>query len=137
LEVQYHPGALPEANITASPSEFATMADRIAELTSAGTGAVVFPAAAGRGLLALVVRIGSGLVVVAREDEVLSVRGGLEAVGLFARNLPSEVSLPPGYHIHFEHVGREWFVAPESVPLVMVVGSAQVAEPRAAPAPAT
>ena len=131
VEVHYHPGEFPEADIIASPAEFVAMADRLAELTGAATGEMAFPAS-GRGLSALVVRVASGPAVVAAEGGVLSVCGGPEAVGLFGRNLPAEPSLPAGYHVHFEHAGREWFVAVESVPLVMVVGSAPDAEPGAA-----
>lgn len=115
-------GELPEADITATAAEFGAMACRIAELAQTGEGESIFP---GSGQSALVVRIGSGPALVAvAGDGVLSVSGGPEAVGLFARNMPAEASLPVGYHIHFEHIGREWFVAAESLPLVMTVANA-------------
>ncbi len=128
MEVHHHTGAWPEADITATPAEFAAMAGRVAELVAAGAGEVVF-LTAGRGLNALVVRVGSGPAVVAVGGGVLSVSGGPEAVGLFACNMPAEATLPAGYHIHFEHAGRESFVAAESLPLVMVVRSGGDAEP--------
>jgi hypothetical protein len=127
VKVKFYPSSVPEAEITASPVEFAGMATRLAELTDAGSGEVVFSTQGGDGLRALVVRIESGPAVVTVEDEILLVSGGPEAVQLFGHNLPSEVSLSPGYHVHFEHVGREWFVAAESIPLVIVVGNAEVA----------
>ena len=101
MQAQYHPGPSPEAMITATPAEFATMAGRVAELAAAGSGEEAFPAA-GRGLAAVVVRIGSGLAVVEASKGDLSVSGGPEAVGLFGRNLPVEPSLPGGYHVHFD-----------------------------------
>jgi hypothetical protein len=129
VEVAYHPGEWPQAEIIAVPAEYAAMAVRIAELALTGTGEASFPAAASREPSALVVRIRSGPAVVAVSRGELSVCGGAEEVGLFGLNMPSESSLPPGYHIHFEHAGREWFVAPESLPLVMAIGSAPDAEP--------
>ena len=44
MQAQYHPGPLPEADITATPAEFAAMAGRVAELAAAGSGEVAFPA---------------------------------------------------------------------------------------------
>lgn len=135
MQAQYYPGPSPEAVITATPAEFAAMAGRIAELSAAGIGEASFTAA-GRGLAAVVVRVGAGPAVVAEADGVLSVSGGPEAVGLFGRNLPAEPPLPGGYHVHFEHAGRESFVAAGSVPLVLVAGSTPDAEPSTAPDPA-
>ena len=91
----------------------------------------MFPAA-GQGLAAVVVRVGAGPVVVAVGNGVLTVSGGPEALGLFGGNLPGESALAPGYHVHFEHVGREAWVAADSVPLIMEVGKAPGAEPTAA-----
>jgi hypothetical protein len=114
VQAQYYPGTLPEAVITATPAEFAAMAGWVAELAAASRGEVAFPAASG--LDAVVVRVGAGPVVVAERGGLLSVSGGPEAVELFGHNLPAKPELPTGYHIHFEHAGREWFVAAESVP---------------------
>lgn len=127
MQVRYHPGAFPEADITASPAEFAAVANRIAALVATGTGKAIF--AAGKRQRALLVEIGSGPVVVALSDGILSVSGSAEAIELFAGNMPVEASLPAGYHVHFEHAGREWFVAAQSVPLVLMVGSSTDAEP--------
>ena len=124
MEIQYYPGPFPEAAIAASSTEFAAMADRLAEMAGVGSGQAVFPAG-GRGLFALVVRVEVGPVVVTTGEGVLTVNGSPEAVGLFGRNLPAEASLPAGYHVHYEHAGREAFVAAGSVPLVLMVGSAQ------------
>lgn len=127
MQAQYYPGPLPEADITATPAEFAAIARRVAELAAAGIGQGVFPTAGG-GLAAVVVRVGSGPASVAAGDGVLSVSGGQEAVGLFGLNLPVEPSLTAGYHVHFDRTSREWFVAAGSVPLVLVVGDG-AAEP--------
>ena len=132
MQAHYHPGPLPEAAITAVPAEFAAMAARIAELATAGNGEVAFPAA-DRGLAVVIVRISVGPIVVAAAGGVLSVSGSSEAINLFGRNMPDEPSLPVGYHVHFEHPGREWHVAAESVPLVLMVGKAADAGPSAAP----
>jgi hypothetical protein len=133
MDIVFDAGEWPEAVITASLVEFAAMAGRIAELARAGAGEVVFPAgpappadSAGRVLSALVVRVGSGpLLLAVQPDGVLVACGGPEAVELFGRNMPAEPSLPAGYHVHFEHAGREWHVAAESVPLVLMVGRAR------------
>jgi hypothetical protein len=122
MEIQYESGEFAEADVTASSSEFASMAERVTALAAAGTGEVVF-LADGRELAALAVRIEAGPAVIAIGNGVLSVSGGCEAIELFAGNMPVESSLPAGYHVHFEHAGREWFVAAESVPLVMVVSA--------------
>ena len=109
MQTSHHPGTPPEADITATPTEFAARAGRVAELATAGTGEAVFPADGG-GLAAVRVRVGSGLIVVAVADGTLSV-GGPEAVGAFGRHLPAEPLLPAAYHVHFEHAGRERVVA--------------------------
>ncbi|MCE9534516.1 MAG: hypothetical protein K8T89_25850 [Planctomycetes bacterium] len=124
MEVIYESGELSEADITATSAEFAAMANQIAELVQSGEGEVRFPASGGRGLLGLVVRISTGPAVVAvGEDRMLSVGGSREAVEIFGRNIPDENCLPDGYHVHFEHAGRESHVASDSVPLVMVVNN--------------
>ncbi|MCE9567131.1 MAG: hypothetical protein K8U57_34445 [Planctomycetes bacterium] len=130
MKIVYTPGDWPQVTLTASSAEFTAMASRIAELVRMGSGEIAFPTTnsippngADCGMSALVVRIGSGLALVAvRGDGVLAVSGGLESVGLFGQNMPVEAALPAGYHVHFESDGREWFVAPESLPLVMLVG---------------
>ncbi|MCE9560776.1 MAG: hypothetical protein K8U57_01850 [Planctomycetes bacterium] len=107
------------------------MASRIAELIGMGSGEIMFPASneltadlATGSLSSLVVRIGSGLALVTiRGDGVLTVCGRTASIGLLGQNMPVETTLPAGYHVHFESAGREWFVAAESVPLVMMVGS--------------
>jgi hypothetical protein len=119
--VAYFPGAFPEAEIAATPAEFAAIAERIVELAHAGGGNAIFPASSSRESSALVVQIGSGCIIVTFAEEVLSVCGGQEAINLFASCLPSEATLSAGYHVHFEHSSRDETVAPESIPLVMLV----------------
>jgi hypothetical protein len=129
VEIIYHSGEWPEASIIASPKEFAAMASRIAEVVRDGVEEIAFPAnesncsgKAGQLLSALAIRVESGPVLASvRRDRVLSVSGGPESLGLFGQNLPAEASLQTGYHVHFEHTGRESFVAAESVPLVLLV----------------
>lgn len=108
-------------HITATPSEFAAIAERIFELAHEVAGKIVFPASSSRVSSALVVQIAVGPVNVTFDGDALLVFGSPEAISLFGQNLPCELALPAGYHIHFEHNGREEAVAPESIPLVMIV----------------
>jgi hypothetical protein len=124
VHLSFHPGAVPEAEIAASPQEFTAVATRVVELAVAGAGEVVF-AADGSGLSTLSIRVNSGKLVVAVEGSILTVGGDAEAIDLFGRNLPTDASLTAGYHVHFEHAGREQFVSVKSLPLVMLVDRTQ------------
>lgn len=121
MEIIYDAGAS-EALIIASTAEFLIMAEQIAKLTLEDIGKVSFSAKADCAFSALVVRIGSGPVLVSCEENLLSVSGGPEEIRIFSCNLPTEPELSAGYHVHFEHAGRERFVATDSVPLVIMVG---------------
>ena len=130
MELALYPGKWPEADIVASPAEYAAMAERVAELAHVGAGEVMFPAA-GHGLSAPAVSIGSGPVVAAIRGRTLLVSGGADAVELFGHNLPAENTLPAGYHVHYEHSTRDGHVAAESIPLVLIIGRGQGAQPSA------
>ena len=111
MEIIYQPGAFSEALIFAPAQEWAVISRAVIDLARAGVGEVEFPAAIppspdGQPLVFLKDRSEAGNCCVTVEDSRVLVA--------------AEPNLPVGYHTHFEHAGREWHVAPGSIPLVMI-----------------
>ncbi len=120
MKITFDSGPWPMVEIAATTIEFAVLADRIRELAQAGSGEIR-AAVDGHGLTELVIRIDAGPVLVAVRDDLLSISGGADDLEGFGLNLPCEPSLPPSYHVHYEHSTREADVAAESIPLVLLV----------------
>jgi hypothetical protein len=123
----------PEVEFAATSAEYALLAESVAELivsdaTEAFVEAVASdPSPYGRSLSGLRVSKAAGALSVTITGATLSISGAAPALVLFVDCLPVESGLPPRYHIHFECVGREELVAPNSIPLIlMVAGSSDV-----------
>ena len=97
------------------------MAEQVIELARANAGVIEFAGTTCPSVSTVRVQIDDGPLRVAFEPNVLSVSGGAKEIALFAGNMPIEATLKSGYHVHLEHAGREWFVASDSLPLVMIV----------------
>jgi hypothetical protein len=126
-------GDSPEVELSATPAEFEHLSVAIARLTSTDAHEFYIEAAQSdpcpyeRCLGGLRIVKAFGPLTVSVSGSSLLVSGGPAALSLFARNLPAEPGLPPGYHVHFEAIGRELMVSPGSAPLVLCVAD----DPRA------
>ncbi|MEO6811256.1 MAG: hypothetical protein ABI353_19270 [Isosphaeraceae bacterium] len=129
----------PEAELAATPAGFTRLAEVIAGFAAGVTTETSFavdpsdPATYERCLSGLRVERASGPLSVSVVGRTLVISGSSRALELLARNLPREPDLPPGYHVHIEAAGRESWVSPESVPLVLMVAVALDASQRAVP----
>lgn len=131
MKIRCSAGTIPEVDVVATPGEYARLAAGITQLAAAGTGDWAFTAETGvgdqptgRAPSEFRVRVKEGPLTVSIEgDSTVLACGGTEALVLLARNLPTESSLPPNYHVHYERGGREQFVSVESVPLVLIVAA--------------
>lgn len=126
--IRYSDGDSPEAELSATSAEFARLAASILALGESETTKDFMAVAVGRSsepyrrcLTALRVAKAGGLLMVSVVGDSLLVSGGPTSLGLFARNIPLEPTLHPGYHVHFDCVGREDAVSPQSIPLILVV----------------
>ncbi len=128
LAIRYSDGNDPEAEVSATPAEFARLATSINALGASPT-AEDFTAIAvrrapepyGRCLTAMRVVKSAGPLSVSVVGDSLLISGGPMSLGLLARSLPVESGLPPGYHVHLERAGREEEVSSGSLPLVLIV----------------
>ena len=128
LAIRYSDGNVPEAELSATPAEFARLATSIIALSESET-AEDFAATAvrrasepyGRCLTAMRVIKAAGPLLVSVVGDSLLISGGPMSLELFARSLPVESGLPPGYHVHLERAGREDAVSLGSLPLVLIV----------------
>lgn len=123
-------GDPPAAELTATPAEFAWLAEVIAGIAAGVIPETSFaadpsdPASYERCLSGLRVEGASSPLSVSVVGRTLVISGASRALELLARNLPVEPELPPGYHVHIEAAGRESWVSSKSTTLVLVVAVA-------------
>ena len=118
---------LPEAELAASPIEYADLAATIESFATSDTEVISITTARcdappyERCLAVMRFAKLPGALKVSLGSDFLSISGDRELLSLFARNLPTESDLPNGYHVQFDSAGREDMVSHESVPLVLLV----------------
>jgi hypothetical protein len=128
IAIRSSDGEPPEIDLSATRSEFMRLATSISDVEESVLSEMVIPADEAadprpwdRTLAELRIRFRPGRLVLSISGErSLVVSGGRLELEKFVSNFPVEPELQPGYHVHFEPIGRD-FVSPESVSLVLRV----------------